>query len=74
MYILNVTQVGICPIEQIIGVINGDAIGPFYLARDNQRLIPSVHAYSPNVCSVSPICPVDISVGTNTKSQSLKPK
>lgn len=74
MYVLNVTQVGICPVEQIIGVINGEAIGPHDLGRDNQRLKGSIHAYSPNVCSVTPVCPVDVPVGANTTCQSLKPE
>lgn len=44
------------------------------LGRNNHRLMGSVHAYSPNVCSVSPVSPVDMPVGANTKGQSLKPK
>lgn len=73
-YILNVTQVSICPVQEIVGVINGDGIGPCYLGRDNHRHIGSIHASSCNECSRTPVCPVDMPVGANTEGSGPEAK
>lgn len=56
----------ICPVQEIVGVVDGDGIGPCYLGRDNHGFIVPIHARSRDVCSSTPVGPVDMPVGANT--------
>lgn len=62
-YLLNVVKVSISPIEHVIGVVNGKAIGPLDLSGNDGGLVVAVHPNTAYESFISPVCPVHISAG-----------
>lgn len=58
MYLLNVTEMSIRPVELVVSVINCDPVGPLYLGGDDSCFVGSVHSNTTNKGFVSPVCPV----------------
>lgn len=60
----------ISPIEHIIGVVNGKAIGPLDLRSNDCRLVVAIHPNTTYESFMSPVSPVNIS--TNNKQNSFE--
>lgn len=61
MYLLNVVQMCIRPVQLVISVVDRDPIGPLYLCGDDSHFVRSIHSSAAYKGFVSPVCPVHIS-------------
>lgn len=50
---------GIRPVELVVGVVNGDPIGPLDLGGDDGRFVGAIHSNTADEGFVAPVCPVD---------------
>lgn len=58
MDLLDVTEMGIRPVELVISVVNRDPVGPLYLGGDDSYFVSSIHSNTTYKGFVSPVCPV----------------
>lgn len=58
-YVLNVAEVGVGPVEMVVGVVDGDAVGPLDLGGDDRCFVGAVHPNASNKGLVAPVRPVD---------------
>lgn len=61
MYLLDVIEMSVGPVEFIISVVDGDPIGPLYLGGNDGRFVGSIHSNSAYKGFVPPVSPVHIS-------------
>lgn len=58
MYLLDVTEMSIRPVELVISVVDRDPVGPLYLGGDDSYFVGSIHSNTTDEGFVSPVCPV----------------
>lgn len=58
MLVLDVTEVGVRPVELVVGVVDGDPVGPLYLGGDDRCFVGSIHPNATDEGFVAPVCPV----------------
>lgn len=59
LHILNVAKMGVRPVQLVVGVVNGDPIGPLDLSGDDRHFVGAVHPDTADKGFVAPVCPVD---------------
>lgn len=58
MYLLDVIEMSIRPVELVICVVNRYPIGPLYLGGDDSYFVGSIHSNTAYKGFFSPVCPV----------------
>lgn len=60
--LLDVTEMSVRPVELVVSVVDGDAIGPLDLGGDDSDFVGSIHSNTAYEGFVSPVCPVHKSI------------
>lgn len=68
VYLLNVIEMSIGPVEFVITIVNGDPIGPLYFGGNDGYFVGSIHSNATYKGFLSPVCPVHISNRNPRKS------
>lgn len=59
LHVLNVAKMGVRPVELVVGVVNGDPIGPLDLGGDDRCFVGAVHPDTADKGFVTPVRPVN---------------